>query len=151
VFSENTHCSNVTTVSMAEKKESPGSSTVDSPDHVEEKRSPSYGGDSLDVSRNKLSAIFENPLGGIPREQLMKDVDDFCAKFDLMQYNDTIRKGALVAQSPHAVQNMDELTDQEKLYLEREHTHKWSQPKTLYYLVRQTSRLPFGEQETTHV
>ena len=120
---------------MAEEKEPSGSSTLDGPDHVEEKRSPSYGGDALDVSRNKLNAMFENPLGGIPREQLMKDVNDFCAKFDLMQYNDTFRKGALVAQNPHAVQSMGDLDDREKMLLEREHTHKWSQPKTLYYLV----------------
>ena len=121
---------------MAEKNESPGSSSVDAPDHVEQKRAPSYGGNTLDVSRNKLNAMFENPLGGIPREQLMRDVDDFCSKFDLMQYNDVFRKGALVAQNPQAVQKMDDLSDEEKNLLEREHTHKWSQPKTLYYLVR---------------
>ena len=126
---------------MAEKNASPDSSTVDTPDAVEQKRTPTYGGNTLDVSRNKLNAMFENPLGGIPREQLMKDVDNFCAKFDLMEYNDCFRKGALVAQSPHAVQKMDDLSVQEKLLLEREHTHKWSQPKTLYYLVRQKRRL----------
>ena len=135
---------------MAEKKESPGSSTLDAPDHVEEKRSPSYGGDKLDVSRNKLNAMFENPLGGIPRRQLMKDVDDFCAKFGLMQYNESFRKGALVAQNPQAVQNMDELSDQEKKVLEREHTHKWSQPKTLYYLVRPDFHQPCSKYGYTH-
>ena len=126
----------------AEKGNSPGSSTLDAPDHVEEKRTPSYGGDTLDVSRNKLNAMFENPLGGIPRDQLMRDVDEFCAKFNLMQYNESFRKGALVAQNPNSVKTMDELSDEEKNHLEREHTHKWSQPKTLYYLVRHHWQLP---------
>ena len=80
--------------------------------------------------------MFENPLGGIPKDQLMADVDDFCAKFDLMSYNELFRKGALVAQSPHSVGNMTELSEDDKYHLEREHTNKWAQPKMLYYLVR---------------
>ena len=122
---------------MAEKKESsPSSSTLNGPEHNEkEKRVPSFSGGSLDVSRNKLNAVFENPLGGIPKDQLMRDVDEFCVKHDLVQYNEVFRKGALVAQNPHSVQTMSDLSDEDKLYLEREHTHKWSQPVTLYYLV----------------
>ena len=118
-----------------EKKTSPGSSTLDGPDHNEKNRVPSYGGGSLDVSRDKLNAVFENPLGGIPRDQLMKDVDDFCAKHDLVEYNEVFRKGALVAQNPHSIRSMSELSEEDKLHIEREHTHKWSQPKMLYYLV----------------
>ena len=52
-----------------------------------------------------------------------------------MQYNESFRKGALVAQNPQSVQSIEELSDEDRRHLEREHTHKWSQPKTLYYLV----------------
>ena len=127
---------------MAEKHDSPGSSSLDEPKHTEQERQPSYGADTMGADRSKLNAMFENPLGGIPREKLMQDVDEFCAKFDLMQYNDSFRKGALVAQNPQLVQNLDELTADEKMLLEREHTHKWSQPKTLYYLVAHPSCCP---------
>ena len=126
---------------MAEKKRgSPSSSTLNGPEHGEKKTAPGYAADTQDVSRNKLNAMFENPLGGIPRDRLMADVDEFCAKFDLMKYNEAFRKGALVAQNPQAVQNMTELSNDDKHYLEREHTHKWSQPRTLYYLVSRVNR-----------
>ena len=120
---------------MEEKETSPTSSTLNGHEQVEQKKVPGYVADTQDVSRNKLNAMFENPLGGIPRDQLMTDVDDFCAKFDLMSYNELFRKGALVAQNPHSVRNMTELSEDDKYHLEREHTHKWAQPKMLYYLV----------------
>ena len=125
---------------MAEKKDSPSSSILNGTEQVEKKTAPGYAADTHDVSRNKLNAMFENPLGGIPRDQLMADVDEFCAKYDLKNYNETFRKGALVAQNPHSIQNMTELSDDDKYHLEREHTHKWSQPKTLYYLVRSSHK-----------
>ena len=123
---------------MEEKKTSPSSSTLNGNGHdqVEQKKTPGYVAGTQDVSRNNLNALFENPLGGIPRDQLMADVDDFCAKFDLMNYNELFRKAALVAQNPHSVSNMTELSEDDKYHLEREHTHKWAQPKMLYYLVR---------------
>ena len=120
---------------MGEKKTSPSSSTLNGHDHAEQKKAPGYVPDTQDVSRNKLNAMFENPLGGIPRDQLMADVDEFCAKFDLMSYNELFRKAALVAQKPHSVSTMTELSEDDKYHLEREHTHKWAQPKMLYYLV----------------
>ena len=121
---------------MDEKTTSPSSSTLNGHEHGEQKKTPGYVDNTQDVSRSKLNAMFENPLGGIPREKLMADVDDFCAKFDLMNYNELFRKGALVAQNPHSVSNMTELSEDDKYHLEREHTNKWAQPKMLYYLVR---------------
>lgn len=120
---------------MAEKKGSPSSSTLDGHEHVEKKKTNGYNADPDAVPRDKLNALFENPLGNIPKEQLMADVDEFCAKYSLMQYNDSFRKGALVAQNPHALASIQELNDDDRNHLEREHTHKWSQPRMLYYLV----------------
>ena len=52
-----------------------------------------------------------------------------------MSHYDNFCKGALVAQNPRGALELDVLSEEDKYYLEREHTHKWSQPKTLYYLV----------------
>lgn len=87
----------------------------------------------------KLSAVFENPLAGVSRDTLMKDVAEFCQKYDLMDHLDVMRRGALVAQRPNAAQGMDELSAEEKEQIAREHTHKWDQPWMLYFLVSMSS------------
>ena len=83
---------------------------------------------------SNLNAVFENPLAGIPREQLFKDVQEFCHKFDLMADLETFQKGALISQNPESASTLPELSEVEKEALIREHTHKWSQPWQLYFL-----------------
>lgn len=118
-----------------EKEGSPRSST-NSPERVEKKGSVGGYGVSADAfPRDHLNAMFENPLAGIPREQLFADVDEFCNKHNLSDYNEVFRKGALVAQNPSGAQYLDILNQADKHILEREHTHKWSHPRQLYYLV----------------
>ena len=118
-----------------EKKRSSDSPLTNEPEHVETKHKPSYSQDPDIVPRDKLNAMFENPLAGIPKDKLFADVEEFCTKFELQGDVDAFRKGALVAQNPHDIASIDELTDEDRNFLEREHTHKWSQPATLYYLV----------------
>lgn len=84
---------------------------------------------------DKLNVVFENPLAGIPREQLLEDVESFCKRYNLEDHLDDFKKGALVSQNPAAAQDLTELTDEEKRILLREHTHKWDQPFALYWLV----------------
>ncbi|KUL91265.1 hypothetical protein ZTR_01468 [Talaromyces verruculosus] len=84
---------------------------------------------------DNLNVVFENPLANVPRDQLLKDVEEFCQKFNLMEHVDDFRKGALVSQNPAAAMDLTELTDEEKNILLREHTHKWHQPWQLYWLV----------------
>jgi hypothetical protein len=83
---------------------------------------------------NKLSAVFKNPLEGIPRERLLEDVDKFCTKYGLGEHKELFRKGALVSQNPQDVHDMPELTNDEKEAIRRETTHKWSQPWQLYFM-----------------
>ena len=119
-----------------EKNGSPGSSTVDGSEHPEKRASVGgYGASADAVPRDKLNAMFENPLAGIPREQLFADVDKFCNDNNLSEYQEVFRKGALVAQNPSGAQDLDILNQADKHILEREHTHKWSHPTQLYYLV----------------
>ncbi|KAH7275685.1 hypothetical protein MRS44_006120 [Fusarium solani] len=86
------------------------------------------------VDPDHLAKAFENPLSTRTKEELMADVEEFCRKFDLMDFHDDFRKGALVAQSPRQAQYMPELSAEDKEVLEREHTHRWSQPFALYWL-----------------
>jgi hypothetical protein len=88
-----------------------------------------------DVDPGKLSAAFENPLSDIPKEQLMEEVETFCSDHNLMDYIEAFRKGALVAQSPYATDSIAELSAEDREILQREHTHRWNQPFTLYWLV----------------
>lgn len=64
----------------------------------------------------------------------MADVEEFCRKFDLMDFVEDFRKGALVAQSPDQTKHIPELSPADREILERETTHRWSQPFTLYWL-----------------
>lgn len=117
-----------------EKEEYGSSKNHGSAENLEStKRSPT------DVNMEKLSAAFENPLAGIPREQLMKDVETFCKQFNLMEHIEDFKKGALISQSPENAQSLEQLSAEDKTTLEREHTHRWTQPWQLYWLASECS------------
>lgn len=86
------------------------------------------------LDRGHINAIFENPLAGIPRDQLMKNVQEFCLQYNLMDDLETFQKGALISQNPDIATTLPELNESEKETLIREQTHKWSQPWKLYWL-----------------
>lgn len=89
----------------------------------------------VDTSRpDRLNAAFENPLANVPDDQLLRDVEDFCDKYDLMEHLDDMKKGALTAKNYDDVDNVDFLDPWEKEIIVRERTHKWDHPKMLYYL-----------------
>ena len=90
--------------------------------------------DSEGRPTENIAAIFENPLAGIPREQLFEDVGNFCRKFGLQDYLDIFQKGALISQSPATALDLPDLNDDEKDAIRREKTHKWSQPWQLYFM-----------------
>lgn len=84
--------------------------------------------------QENLNAVFENPLANIPRDQLFKNVEDFCTEFNLLDDLEIFKKGALISQDPANATKLPELTESEREALVREHTHKWSQPWQLYFL-----------------
>lgn len=93
----------------------------------------------IEGTRSHLNAVFENPLAGIPRQQLFKEVEDFCRKFDLMDDVETFKKGALISQNPETATTLPELNEFEREALIREHTHKWHQPWQLYFLASKSA------------
>lgn len=106
------------------------------------KEKTEYGEPDLeDRGRDRMNAVFENPLAGIPREQLFKQVEEFCHQWGLMSDLETFKKGALISQAPESATTLPELSDLEREALEREHTHKWSQPFQLYFLASESTSI----------
>jgi hypothetical protein len=82
---------------------------------------------SVVAMTENVTGEIKNPLVGIPRDQLMADVDDFARKygFDPETEVSLLRKGALVAQSPADFENMLELSDEDRDALRKEITHRY--------------------------
>lgn len=76
-----------------------------------------------------------NPLVGIPREQMLQDVENFANENQLTDMLPLLRKAALVAQSPHAIEHIPELDEADREVLRNEVTHRWRHPKMLYFTI----------------
>lgn len=93
--------------------------------------------DRTDLSRN-LEAKLRNPLEGVARPQLMRDVQVWCEKHNLSEHLPLFRKGALVAQNPpdaHLIDGEEKLSFEELDALEKEVTHKWRMPLKLFLTI----------------
>lgn len=91
-----------------------------------------------DVREGDVAAVFENPLARVPEDELMRNVEEFCEKFELMEHLEDMKKGALVSKSPDNIEDATFLNDQEKETIIRERTHKWDHPWMLYWLCGKT-------------
>ncbi|KAJ4423325.1 hypothetical protein N0V82_002053 [Gnomoniopsis sp. IMI 355080] len=92
---------------------------------------------AIDINRN-LEAKIKNPLDGIPRHQLMRDVELFAEVKGLKDHLPILRKGALLAQDPDNYENIggdEELTSEEKAMLRQEKEHRWRLPFKLYLTI----------------
>ncbi|KAL1850985.1 hypothetical protein Daus18300_012719 [Diaporthe australafricana] len=99
---------------------------------------------AVDINRN-VEAKISNPLAGIPKSQLMRNVDEFAHAKGLADHIPMLRKGALVAQMgvPTTLTRDDydslggeeTLTEEEKTVLENEVKHKWRLPWRLWLTV----------------
>ncbi|KAL8952028.1 MAG: hypothetical protein Q9222_002047 [Ikaeria aurantiellina] len=85
-------------------------------------------------SRGDLNVVFDNPLAKIPDDQLMRDVKDFCQRYDLMDQLENMKKGARVSKYPNDIADAHYLSQEEKNVLLREKTNKWDHPWMLYWL-----------------
>jgi len=69
---------------------------------------------------------IQNPLHGIPRDVLMKQVESFTKEKGLEDKVDLFKKGALLAQSPKDFESFAELTEDDKEVIRRETTRNYS-------------------------
>lgn len=88
----------------------------------------------IDVAQN-INARLANPLEGMPHDKLMANAAKFAQTHGLEDHVELFQKGALVAQDPSAFESLSQLTEEDKAIFRREITHRWDQPKQLYYLV----------------
>jgi hypothetical protein len=97
------------------------------PEHLDRRTSAVVG--AYDNDAKKLI----NPLHGIPKEQLLSDVDRFCAETGMTDHNDVFRRGALVAQRPDEYEEISELNEDDLFWLRKSTASKWSHPRMLYF------------------
>ncbi|KAI8959260.1 hypothetical protein F5Y11DRAFT_11486 [Daldinia sp. FL1419] len=91
----------------------------------------------VDLNAN-LEAKIKNPLKGIPREQLMRDVEAFAHEKGLVEHIPILRRGALVAQNPNDFEDQsgeEALDEAEKKALRDEVLHKWRMPARLFLTI----------------
>ena len=65
----------------------------------------------------------------------MADVEHFARTNDLVDLMPLLQKGALVAQNPGAIGEIEELDDNDRSTLSRETTNRWDHPRTLYLTI----------------
>ena len=85
-----------------------------------------------------MSTRIRNPLEGIPREQLMRDVEAFAEYRGLQDHVDILKRGALVAQSPgniYAIDGPEKLRPDELEVLDIEAKHRWRMPLRLFLTI----------------
>ncbi|KAI3401167.1 hypothetical protein diail_313 [Diaporthe ilicicola] len=90
-----------------------------------------------DLTTN-LEAKIKNPLAGIPKHELISQVEVFADEKCLAEYTDLLKKGALIAQDPDNYDNISgeyRLTTEECAALQAEVDHKWRVPRTLYMTI----------------
>lgn len=74
-------------------------------------------------------------MAGIPKDKLLKRIDEFAVEAELTEIGELLRKGALVGQRPADFEDFSEIDDTEKQALREEVTRKWHQPRAMYFTV----------------
>ena len=53
----------------------------------------------------------------------------------MMDHYELLKKGALAAQSPHAIDHIPELDETERIAIREETTNRWKHPRLLYFTI----------------
>lgn len=90
-----------------------------------------------DQLRANVNAKIANPLAGLTRAELFKKGEDYVREHQIGDDEDirAFQLGAILAQDPNRYAEIDGLTAEECAVLEKEITHKWSQPRLLYVVI----------------
>ncbi|KAK9417522.1 putative Major facilitator superfamily (MFS) profile domain-containing protein [Seiridium unicorne] len=93
--------------------------------------------DPEERKRLEASAKLENPLAGLSQSELGRRGEEFCAKHGFNEEEDirAFKLGAMIAGNMNKYDTVDGLNDREKKVLDREITHKWSNPNMLYAVI----------------
>ncbi|ORY56111.1 hexose transporter [Pseudomassariella vexata] len=93
--------------------------------------------DPEERKRLEASAKLENPLAGLSQHQLAERGEEFCRKHGITAEDDirAFRVGAMIAGNMNKYDTVSDLTEREREVLDREITHKWSNPSMLYAVI----------------
>ncbi|KAI4600293.1 hypothetical protein KJ359_000647 [Pestalotiopsis sp. 9143b] len=93
--------------------------------------------DAEEKKRLEASAKLENPLAGLSQAELAQRGEEFSRKHGFAEEEDirAFRLGAMIAGNMNKYDTVDGLTEREKDVLDREITHKWSNPTMLYAVI----------------
>lgn len=80
------------------------------------------------------SEVHENPLASKSAAQILSDVDRFCEDYGLTEKLDLFKRAALLAADPTAFEERNDISEDEKMILREETTHKWRQPWSMFYI-----------------
>ncbi|KAJ8086941.1 hypothetical protein AAF712_013340 [Marasmius tenuissimus] len=108
----------------------PEDSSTNSVDY--EKRAQASHVENTNASAHRKLA---NPLAGLNDKQILEMADKFARDNGLEDIQEVLRKGALVSRDPAHFEGISSLTEEEKVALRREWTHKWHLPRQLWLLV----------------
>ena len=107
-------------------------------------RNPAPGDDafgprsgSVTSRRKSVCAKLINPLAGLSKHEIFRDVETFCHEKGLDEHVEVFKKGALAAQvqnRENGFEHIKELSEDERDTLRYEVAHKWHQPFQLYFL-----------------
>jgi sugar porter (SP) family MFS transporter len=120
-----------------------GSQTLDQTDHkYDEPNYPNHGaadgGSRMAASaKQRLSAKLANPLAGKSHAELEEMGARYAKQHQLGEEEDirAFQKGACLAQDPQKYGQVAGLTGPELDVLEKEFSHRWSQPRLLYLVI----------------
>jgi len=101
----------------------------------------SVASDDAATDRLGISQKLANPLSGLSQERLATMGEEYARLAGLTDEEDlrAFRLGAMIAGDQTRYDTVAELTDREREVLERETTHKWSNPRMLYWVIASKS------------
>lgn len=105
------------------------------PEHHERVPTGPANDTAKEKANRNINAKLANPLAGYSLEQLQEMGATYARENDMVEFEDDFRKGAMLAQDPKAYDTLPLLDDADRDILNREFTHKWSHPATLYHMV----------------
>ncbi|KAI6912966.1 MFS transporter [Hortaea werneckii] len=95
-----------------------------------------YLEDDIEAYRHHdRGAQAQNSLAGTSPQELEAQVDVFCDKFGFQDHLTVFRKAALVAQNPDKIESIESLTEDDRYWLQLEHTKRWELPWTMYMCI----------------
>ena len=78
---------------------------------------------------------MNNPLTGIPKEELLRQVEVFAQEKGITDELECLKRGALLAQRPADFQSIEEPSEEEKKAVAHQYALRWSHPFLLYMTI----------------